>query len=316
MLGLIRQYKQSIAWVAIVGLVVAALTSVITLAQTDETNQVTISVTPPSFEIDANPGDTIDNKFRIINGSDQALTLTTTPKNFTAEGEEGGVNLTEEDTAFSLADWISVSPETVDIPARGSQVFDFTISVPANAEPGGHFGSVIVQTEAVSVDSTGAAVSQEAGPLILVRVAGDITESASIASFGSSKNFWESGPITFETRVENTGNVHFKPSGTITIKNTFGNEVTNMNLEEQNVLPGTIRKLVNEWDPGFAVGRYTADLTLVYGENGQIDTASTTFIIFPYKTIVPAFIGLAVLVYIVIRSRKRIAAAGRALAGK
>lgn len=295
-------------------LVLALLVSASVLAQ--QTNQVTISVSPTVFELSANPGETLDNSFRIINGTDQDISLTATPKNFTAEGEDGGVELTEEDTSFSLASWISVTPSQVSVPARGSQTFEFSIAVPSNAEPGGHFGSVIVQTEAVAVDSTGASVSQEAGPLILVSVSGDIVEAANIIDFKASKGFWHNGPVALETRVENQGNVHFKPSGTISIKDMFGNEVTKINLEERNVLPGTIRRLINEWSPGFAVGRYTADLSIVYGNDSSIDTATTTFIIFPYKIIVPALLGIIALIVISIKSRKRLAAAGRALAGK
>lgn len=226
------------------------------------------------------------------------------------------MNLTDEETTFSLASWISVNPVEAVVPARGSQTFAFSVKVPDNAEPGGHFGSVIVKTNPVALDATGAAVSQEAGPLILVSVAGDITESANIVEFKSQKNFWEKGPIILETRVENKGNVHFKPSGIITIKNMFGREVTKINLEERNVLPDTIRKLVNEWDPGFAVGRYSADLSIVFGPNQTLTTATTSFTIFPYKVIVPALVGLVLLLVLIVRSRKRIAAAGRALTGR
>lgn len=286
------------------------------LVRAQQPSQITLSVSPISFELSANPGDTLERSFRIVNGTDNELTLSATPKNFTAEGEEGGVNLTDEETTFSLASWISVNPVEAVVPARGSQTFAFSVKVPDNAEPGGHFGSVIVKTNPVALDATGAAVSQEAGPLILVSVAGDITESANIVEFKSQKNFWEKGPIILETRVENKGNVHFKPSGIITIKNMFGREVTKINLEERNVLPDTIRKLVNEWDPGFAVGRYSADLSIVFGPNQTLTTATTSFTIFPYKVIVPALVGLVLLLVLIVRSRKRIAAAGRALTGR
>ena len=279
-------------------------------------SQVTISVSPTVFELSANPGDVLNNSFRIVNGTDQELTLGTTPKNFTASGEEGAVNLTDEDTSFSLASWITVTPTDAVVPARGSQTFDFQITVPASAEPGGHFGSVIVNTQPISIDSSGAAVSQEAGPLILVSVAGDITKSGQIVDFAAQKNFWEKGPIVLETRVENQGNVHFKPSGTIVIKNMFGREVTSIDLEERNVLPGTIRKLTNEWSPGFAVGKYTADLSVVFDNGQTVSTASTSFIVFPYKVIIPALLGVILLVFLLVRFRRRIAAAGRALAGK
>lgn len=272
--------------------------------------QVTLSVSPVSVELDANPGQRIEGSFKIVSGADVTLELTTTPKNFTASGEEGGVDLTTDDTSYSLAKWITVSPQSVELPARSSQIFDYVIDVPADAEPGGHFGSVIVATEPVQVDTTGPAVSQEVGPLILVKIAGDTLQEASIVDFTTQDSLLENGPVIFSTRVENTGNVHFKPKGTIKIKDTFGREVTTIDLEEKNVLPSAIRKLTNDWNPtGFSFGLYTADLTLIYGLDNEIVTASTSFILFPYKTIVPATLVIVFVIYYVIKNRERISKA-------
>ncbi len=284
------------------------------LAQQD-TSSIALSVSPQVFEISADPGDLVTESFKIVNGTDIDLTLNATPKNFTPEGEDGGVNLTEDDTSYTLASWITVSPVKVTVPARGSQVFDFVINLPADAEPGSHLGSIIVQTDPVDIDGSGAAVSQEIGPLILASVSGDIVEGAEIASF-TTDSFWEKGPVALETRVTNTGNVHFKPSGTIEIKNMFGSVVATLDVEEKNVLPNSTRRLVSEWDPGFTVGRYTADLTLVYGSDGTILTDSTSFTVFPYKTILPITLGVILLVWLALRYRGRISKAGKALSGK
>ena len=163
---------------AVIGLM--AVFAGFSFAQQQETDTVALSVSPQVFEISADPGDTVNDSFKIVNGTDVDLSLTATPKNFTAEGEEGGVNLTEDETSYSLASWISVDPATVVIPARGSQVFDFNITVPVDAEPGSHLGSVIVQTDAATLDESGVAVSQEIGPLILVAVSGDVAFGAGL----------------------------------------------------------------------------------------------------------------------------------------
>ncbi len=298
-----------------VGALVSTVAIFAGLALAQDTSTIALSVSPQVFEISADPGDVITESFKIVNGTDIDLTLNATPKNFTPDGEDGGVTLTESATSFSLASWITVSPTKVTVPARGSQVFDFVITLPADAEPGSHLGSIIVQTDPIDIDGSGAAVSQEIGPLILTSVSGDIVESAEIASF-TTDSFWEKGPIEFETRVTNNGNVHFKPSGTIEIKNMFGNIVATIDLEEKNVLPNSTRRLVNEWSPGFTVGRYTADLTLVYGADGTILTESTSFTVFPYKVILPITLGVILLVWIGVRYRGRISKAGKALSGK
>jgi hypothetical protein len=278
--------------------------------------QVTLSLSPQTFDISANPGETVSNSFKIVNGSDEPIVLGATIKNFNVSGEDGGVALTEEETNFSVADWIDVDPMNVTIDARGSQVFDFVISVPASAEPGSHFGAIILKSENVDLNPTGPSVAQEIGPLILVKVAGDVTEEATIDSFGSTAAVWTKSPIELETRVKNSGNVHFKPRGTITIKNMFGSEVTTINLQEQNILPDSVRRLVDEWDPGvFAFGRYTADLSLVYGEENVILTASTAFFVFPLLSTVLALGGVVLLV-VIVKGRHRLAEAGRALSGR
>lgn len=278
--------------------------------------EITLSLSPQTFDISANPGESIDNSFRIVNGEDREVSLTTSVKNFTVGDEAGGVNLTEEDTNWSVADWISVSPSETTIEALGSKIFDFTIDVPAGAEPGSHFGAIIVRTTPDELNPEGPTVSQEIGPLVLVKVAGDVTEMAEIASFGATRSFWLTSPVELETRISNTGNVHFKPSGTITIKNMFGSEVTTINLSEQNVLPDSIRAIVDEWDPGVvAFGRYTADLSLVYGGDDTILTASTSFYVFPILT-TTVVVGAIILLVVVIRGRRRIGKAFGALAGK
>lgn len=310
--------------IIIAGLLITVV-SVLTITVSDIRAQngadsITLSVSPPVFELSANPGEAINNKIRVTNLSDSPKEIFVEKRNFTALGEEGGVDLREEgeDSTYSLASWVSVNTQQATIPSNDSVVFDFTIAVPANAEPGGHFGSLIFRTEPTPVaDGSGASVGQEIGSLLLVKVAGDITEEASIASFTASKDSYESGTPTLVTRVENTGNVHFKPRGKITINNMFGREVATLDLEERNVLPQSIRKVETEWaDSGFRLGRYKANLSMVYGADDTILSASTSFYILPIKLILGVLAVLALVGFIGYRFRDRFREAYKALAGK
>lgn len=290
-----------------------------------QASQVTLAYTPQVIEFSANPGDpTYENVIRLTNGSDVPLEIDSTPVNFLAGGEEGEPELTEETTAFSLSQWITVTPESYSLAPGESQDFLVEINVPADAEPGGHFGGVqFTGVPPVPAETSDNFVSQEFNvtPLILVSVAGDITEGANIESFGSTQSMWtdwsDENPITLETRIYNSGNVHFKPKGTITIKNMFGREVTTIPLTESNVLPDSIRKITSEWsDPGFQVGRFTAEVSFVYGSQSEILSAETSFIIFPYKTIVPIAVVTIFVLFILIRFRSRIGMALKVLSGK
>ncbi len=281
-------------------------------------DSLTLAISPQLLDTSANPGELITNIFRLTNASETSVDIRTTPKNFTPRGEEGSVDLTEDDTSYSLAKWISVEPETVTIDANQTYDFTVTIDVPENAEPGSHFGSVVFQTIPPEDEDAVALVSQEIAPVILVKIAGDTTEAATIEEFTSDKSFYSrEDTITFNSRIKNTGNVHFKPTATITIKNMFGTEVASFTVDEKNVLPDSVRQITSEWQPeGQLVGRYTAQLTLVTGEDNQIETAEVSFIVFPYQIILPIVLGVVVIVVLCYKGRYRIRKAAKALSGK
>lgn len=192
---------------------------------------ITLAVSPQILDTTANPGESQSSTFRLTNVSDEAVDIIATPKNFTPRGEEGAVDLTEDDTTYSLASWMSVAPETVTIPAKQTQDFDIVFNVPEDAEPGSHFGSIVFRTIPPEQEDNTALVSQEIAPVILMKIAGDVTETAEIESFTSEKSFWSNETsIVFTSRIKNTGTAHFKPTGQIVIKNMFGREVATIPL--------------------------------------------------------------------------------------
>jgi len=276
-----------------------------------------VALSPPTFEISANPGDVLKNTIRVENLNDRSIKLVVEKRNFTALGEEGSVDLTEEETPFSLASWISVDPSEAEIGPGDTRTFTFTTNVPLNAEPGGHFGSIVfrVGTDA-KVAQTGATVSQELGALVLLKIAGQTIEKGSLESFSAKKLLWEKGPVDFDIRVKNDGSVHLKPSGTITITNMMGKRVAHFEVEPKNVLPGAIRKSQASWGQGFILGKYTATVSLAYGSKGEILTGSTTFIGFPYRLIGSIVLVLVIIILLLYRIRKRLKLAFKVLFGK
>lgn len=295
-----------------------SMTSPALMRAQENSNAISLSVSPQLLELTANPGERITNTFRLTNGSSENLSIKTTPKNFTPLGEEGAVDLTEDRTNFSLAEWVAVEPQTVTLPSNKTQDFVVTIDVPENVEPGSHFGSVVFQTIPPEDDDAVALVSQEIAPVILVKVAGDIKETAEIVEFKSGNTFYSNeSSVELISRITNTGTAHFKPTGQIVIKNMFGSEVAKLELDKRNVLPESIRQFTNEWQlDGFKVGRFTAELTLVTGEDDNIQTATTSFTIFPYQTIFPIILGLGVVGFILYKGRIRIRKAIRVLSGR
>ena len=258
---------------------------------------VVLSVSPTLFEMTANTAQTWQSSIRVINANQFPITVYAEPVNFAPRGEGGDSSLIpifdSEDDGATLAEWISVTPDEIVIPPEQTVSVPFTISVPADAAPGGHFAAVMIGTRSFDNTAGQAQVetSQVVTSLVFLRVAGDITESGNIREFTTSNSVYERADATFSVRFENTGNVHLQPQGEIEIKNMWGQVrgVIPVNKHSQfgNVLPESIRNYTFHWSSDWAIadiGRHTAEITLAYGENTrQFVDSSTSFWIIPWK---------------------------------
>lgn len=254
-----------------------------------------LTVHPSNFDLSAKPGTTVPKEIFVDNHSNQAVAITVNLKNFTAQGEEGSVNLTDQDNSYALAKWITVTPSTATIPAHGSQKFTFTINIPVTAEAGGHFGSIVFATvPPKDVKGSGAILSQQIASLILMRIPGNVNEQAEVVSLTTDKPFYEFGPVNFDMRVKNNGNIHIQPFGSLQVKNMLGQTV-DVPIEPRNILPGAIRKIPATLSNKFLLGKYTVSVTASYGSKNQPLVGYVTFYAFPVRYGAIAFIVLLIL---------------------
>ncbi|MEX1051799.1 MAG: DUF916 domain-containing protein [Patescibacteria group bacterium] len=305
-----------------------------TVSGVNAQDSVRITISPTSFDFGLNPGAIETNVIKVTNPSQSDLELEVDVENIIGADELGKIQLSEEETEFSLSSWVTFTPERFRLKAGENRTVSYTIRVPANAEPGGHYGSILVGTIAAEGTATGSQTVQRLGSLLLVRVAGQANEKAVTANF-SPKTFvgeWEeikssdntttfyiprqemldeekastyfnNGPIAFDLRIKNNGNVHIRPSGFVTIYNIFGKKVAELAIEPKNVFPGVERQLTVLWPQKKHWGiYYKVQLVAVYGQSNQPLTSTTAFWAFP---MIPAIVIGALLVFIIV-ARKRL----------
>lgn len=295
---------------AILILVILAVSSQTIDAQNLLSNQ-SLEVSPPSQEIAADPGAKITVKATVRNKSKQTVPVSVRIEDFTATGDEGQVELTA-DSPYSVANWTKVTPEKFTLAPGEETEVEATISVPKTGIAGGHYGSFVFSIVPEGGDPNAAAVAQEVASLFLLRVNGDVYERLELSSF-TTKGFYEYGPVPFDMKFINTGNVHIKPYGLINITDMFGNRVTDIVVPGKNILPNADRVINSTLQKKFMIGKYTATAIMYYGssQNGSL-TAQTSFIVFPWKIA----LGLLVVLFILSKMKKRLKKASKALFGK
>jgi hypothetical protein len=283
-------------------------------AQTPALPGQALEINPPVINTKANPGETIKTQISIRGLSTSKLLVSNDINDFTAAGEDGSPKIMlepGESNPYSMKSWISPLPK---ITLNPKQISDLTvnIAVPANAAPGGYFAVIRFTATAPELKDTGVALSASIGTLVLLRVNGDAKESVDVEEFftsvsGNKGSLYEGAPIQFVERIKNAGSVHEQPRGQITIKDMFGQKVANLNvnLENRNVLPGSIRRFEQPLDNSvignkILFGRYTADLVMTYGSTGQQATASLSFWVIPYR-LIGGVIAIMLVLFFLIR---------------
>ena len=282
-----------------------------------QSSALSVSITPPLFQLTIGPGETWSSAVKIVNTNASSVTYYSHVADFKAEGETGNASfvplLSEQSdptlSTYSLASWTELTSVPVTVPAGGSGQIPFTIRVPANAEPGGHYAAILIGTQPNDATTTGTRINiaSYVSSLLFLRVKGDLTESGRIREFSTAQELYQYPAADFTLRFENTGNVHVQPEGDITIYNMWGKERGKVLINQDeggfgNVLPGSIRRFQFSWagDNSFDIGRYSAVVTLSYGEDGKKNvTATTYFWIVPLVPVAGGAAGIIAAVLII-----------------
>lgn len=288
------------------------------LANAQTAGSTTFSLTPALQELKVDPGYTGTFTITITNKSQIAVPFQVYTRNFLADGIDGKITFGDDDSSsYAAGDWMVPSTDSILLEPEGKQEVEIAVSVPTNAEPGGHYASVLFEQvipPTVSGKNSQVQVATRMTALVYFTVSGDIIEAGQILGAKSGEScsavvcglevpsFVDHGPVPFTFLFNNTGNIHVRPKGTITISQ-FGREIAKIPVEDRAVLPNSQRKFTTTWDRALLIGPYDAKLHLTYGSKNYQLTADTKFWAFPWQ-IVLGITVVALLIAGIILSRK------------
>lgn len=316
---------------------VVLLSVVAVIPASAQTNQGSsgLSITPKKSYV-IRPGNSITDKLVIGNldkNSDLNVSLRIVDFTFTDQSGTPKLGLGQNlpQTTWSLKPFTKL-PGTTLIPKGESRTVDFTISIPANQGAGSYYSAIQYQT--ASPDGNNVNLSASGVSLVFVSVPGIVKEDMQLQKFGAweTPNDGATGKYTFihtnkapaqlAYTLKNNGNVAESPTGSIVLKNIFGKQVKtieNINTSGSLALIGQTRlfttcvKTAQERidfqgssttkntcvDSDLKPGRYTAELSVFYGQNGNQTrevTGTATFWYIPWWLIIVVLVVLAVLI--------------------
>lgn len=284
------------------GVLAGLVTAPVGAAETGKRESITLSPVNKRLTLDAGTNRT--EGFQILNDGE-------TDYDFMVSGSPYYVNSgTYDDTDFSSnrsnADahkWVVFEKTRYRIKAGESVYVNFTIKVPANAAPGGHYGIIFAETDSEQKGEGGAGVTRNkrVGMPLFLTVNGTYTMGGTIDDIQTS--FIQSQPpVQSKVRLTNTGNSDFMAKTVYRVQDVFGG-VKFTREQEYIVLPDTSRDVTLMWDDshGFGLWWVTADISLL----DQKKASSSLVLIAPVWAYVLVSVAvLAGIAYLFIRKRR------------
>lgn len=260
-------------------------------------NKTGLKLSPLSYDVTADPGESFQKEVRVTNTSDKKIAISPTVDDFVAGGESGEPKILiggeKGSERWSIKKWVETGNKKINLKPKEEKLLYYTVKIPKDAEPGGHYGVVRFTASSPNISTdAGVAIAGSVGQLLLVKVNGDIVNTGRIKSFYTKitlndkqqkTTFFEQGPVDFEIRFENTGNVHYKPLGTIDIQPLFGKKIK-LSTSARNVLPNSIRRYETQWKnaPSYGYFKATAEMK---NESMKAISSTVTFFIIPWKIV-------------------------------
>lgn len=218
------------------------------IAAQNET-ETTIAVSPAIIEGAGKKGSVINKSILVFNVTDQYLPV------------KIYVDKIEEDIPDSInsTNWVEIAENQLIIDPKSEKSIDIKIHIPEDAEAGGHYSTVYIETLSAVDDLSETLLGARIGIMVITTVDGEIFEDIRFEGINPipMSNY---GPDKFTLTFQNNGNVHALITGEITITKNNDETIYENTLNPTLILPGIKKEIEIPFDHGkMSVGRYNVE---------------------------------------------------------
>lgn len=253
-----------------------------------------ILLTPTQKRYEVKPGEVKRDSLTVVNDGQLPYVFVVYARPYYVDSESYSPKFdTPAVSDIKIADtyrWVQFDQPSYQIQPGQSLDIPFTMRVPRNASPGGHYGVLFAETQPSQSPEAGNSVrrTKRVGAITYVTVDGNVTRNGKLES--TSVPFFQfKKPVTASTRVSSSGNTDIVTKTSFTVSDVFGT-VKFRNERELTVLPSTTRKIDSTWNGASWIGLYKVDLRTSF-----LNTTETSS---HYVLLVPIWVYLTLVVLI------------------
>ncbi|WP_317453876.1 WxL protein peptidoglycan domain-containing protein [Streptomyces sp. CBMA152] len=216
-----------------------------------------IAAQRPYFYLSAAPGTTLADQVTVTNKTAAPMTFRLYGADaYNTERDGGFAVRTQRETQRGVGAWTQPDRSSVTVPAHASVTVPFTVTVPADAEPGDHPGALVALDEKIAAGQGQLAmgVQQAVGARVYLRVSGPAVpalavEDVSLAQHRPLVPGTGTSRSVISYTLHNRGNVTLNPKVELKAKGLFGRTLLSRALTRipAELLPGQKVRLSEPW---------------------------------------------------------------------
>ena len=220
----------------------------------EENNSATLQISPVSARLSLEPGKTVEKEFTVTNSGSVPFEFRVYASPYSAEGENYSNDFISQTQYTKISEWIDfIGPDdslakelTLTLNSGQSIDIKYQINVPENVSGGGQYACIFAETVDDGKIAEGIKAISRAGLIVIGSVEGEVRRLVKIGDIDINPVLYN-GKVNVTANVENTGNMDFQASLSVSIKSFFGKELYNRQVVN-TVFPETTRKVYTEWD--------------------------------------------------------------------
>ena len=250
-------------------------------ADSDSDKNIVMSLRPSEQEVELKPGQHFEGSVVVYNVGKVPFQFEASAAPYQVKNNDYEQDFVSSSESTAMANWISLPETNFTVKPNQSAEVKFTIDVPNDVPGGGQYAAIIIRTDKGQQHQAGIDVIGQLAALLYGHVEGtELRLSGSVQEYDfPSLMFGDKFDI--KSTIENTGNVDFRVTETLMIKDFFTNREA-INPESINesgypigtisaaVLPGTARDFTMSWKDAPQIGLFKVTHTISYLDQDHV----------------------------------------------
>lgn len=250
----------------------------------------------PYFYLTADPGTTLTDKVTVANKTAAPLTFLLYGADAYNTARDGGFAVrTRQEKQTGAGAWIKPARDRVTVPPRSAVTVPYTLTVPADADPGDHPGAVVALDERVARAAPGTGdqgnvalgVQRAVGARVYLRVGGPTVPALAVEDVTLDQDRplvpgTGTSTAVVSYTLHNRGNVTLSPRVALKAQGLFGRTLLSRDLDRlpAELLPRQRIRLTARWEgsPQFDRG----EVTVTASAKGVRESAGVSFVALPW----------------------------------